>query len=42
MGVLRKAIDPTRSHKLDVRPLGTQNASSNWSQVDVDAFVVIA
>ncbi len=36
--VFSKAVDPTMSHKVEVRVLGQKNASSTGTRVDVDAF----
>ena len=34
-------LDPTKSHTLEVRVLGTKNAASSGKRVDVDAFVAL-
>ncbi len=34
-------LDPSVSHTLEVRVLGTKNASSTGTRVDIDAFVVL-
>jgi CSLREA domain-containing protein len=39
--VFARAVDPSRSHTLEVRVLGTKNASSTGRRVDIDAFVVL-
>jgi hypothetical protein len=39
--VFTKAVSATATHKLEVRVLGTKNASSTGTKVDVDAFVVL-
>jgi TRAP-type uncharacterized transport system substrate-binding protein len=39
--VFTKAVSATGTHKLEVRVLGTKNASSTGTRVDVDAFVVL-
>lgn len=40
--VFRKGgLDPSRSHALEVRALGTKNASSSNTPIDADAFVVV-
>ncbi len=36
--VFSKAVDPTKSHTVEVRVLGQKNASSTGTRVDVDAF----
>jgi hypothetical protein len=37
----RAGLDPSVSHTLEVRALGTKNAASKGKRVDVDAFVVL-
>jgi hypothetical protein len=37
----RAGLDPSVSHTLEVRVLGTKNAASKGKRVDVDAFVVL-
>ena len=39
--VFARALDPAVAHKVQVRVLGTKDASSTGARVDVDAFVVI-
>lgn len=34
-------LDPSRSHTMTIRPLGTKNANSTLDRVDVDAFLVM-
>lgn len=40
--VFRKAWTASNAHTLQVRVLGTKNASSTWAGVDVDAFLTIS
>jgi hypothetical protein len=37
----QSALDPTVSHTIAVQALGTKQAASSGTQVDVDAFVVL-
>ena len=37
----RAGLDPSVSHTLEVRALGTKNAASKGKRVDVDAFVIL-
>jgi hypothetical protein len=37
----KNQLDPSASHELEVRVLGTKSASSSGTRVDVDAFVVL-
>ena len=37
----KNGLDPAVAHALEVRVLGTKNASSSGTRVDVDAFVVL-
>jgi hypothetical protein len=38
---VKNGLDPAVAHELEVRVLGTKNASSSGTRVDVDAFVVL-
>ena len=38
----RGGLDPSTTHTLEVRALGTKNAASSGTRVDVDAFVVLS
>jgi hypothetical protein len=38
---VKNGLDPAVAHDLEVRVLGTKNASSSGTRVDVDAFVVL-
>jgi hypothetical protein len=37
--VFSKAVDPLKSHTLEVRVLGTQQSASTGKRVDIDAFL---
>ena len=37
--VFSKAVDPSKSHTLEVRVLGTQQSASTGKRVDIDAFL---
>ncbi len=37
----RAGLDPSVTHALEVRALGTRNAAATSKRVDVDAFVVL-
>jgi hypothetical protein len=39
---VKNALDPSVSHSLVARPLGTRNASSSGTRVDMDALVVLS
>jgi hypothetical protein len=39
---VKNGLDPAVAHELEVRVLGTKNASSSGTRVDVDAFVVLS
>jgi len=41
MRYVRSGLDPTKTYKLVVEVLGTKNASSTGTRVDVDSFVII-
>ena len=38
----KSQMNPLVSHSIEVRVLGTKNASSSGTRVDVDAFVVLS
>ena len=40
-GFVKNALNPAVAHTVEVRVLGTKNASSSGRRVDVDAFVVL-
>ena len=40
-GFVKNALDPAVAHSVEVRVLGTKNASSSGTRVDADAFVVL-
>ena len=40
-GFVKNALDPAAAHSVEVRVLGTKNASSSGTRVDADAFVVL-
>ncbi len=37
----KAGLDPSVTHTLEVRALGTKNAASKAKRVDVDAFIVL-